>query len=64
MRPGGVAILTRQTAELPAFRAGGARQLVVERVDVLRPTEPPPNQVFFALTQRADETEATQAITR
>ena len=55
-RPGGVAVFTRATAEFPPFRDLGVRQLIVERAEVVRPAEPPKDKVYFAVTQRGDET--------
>ncbi len=56
VRPAGVAIFPQQSAEFAAFRALGVRKLVIERAEVVRPEEPPPDRVYFAVTQRGEET--------
>lgn len=56
VRPTGVAIFPKQTAEFVAFRELGVRTLVVERAEAVRPSAPPHDKVFFAVTQRAEET--------
>jgi UDP-N-acetylmuramoyl-tripeptide--D-alanyl-D-alanine ligase len=57
----GVAIFSRETAEFPAFRELGVRQMVVERAEVVRPAEPPKDKVFFAVSHRAEETAVSLA---
>jgi UDP-N-acetylmuramoyl-tripeptide--D-alanyl-D-alanine ligase len=56
VRPTGVAIFPKQTAEFPAFRELGVRTLVVERAEVVRPAQPPHDKVFFAVSHRGAET--------
>lgn len=55
-RPAGVAIFPKQAAEFAAFRELGVRTMVVEPAEVIRPTEPPKDKVYFAVTQRGDST--------
>ncbi len=55
-RTSGVAIFSRATAEYPAFRDLGVRQLIVERAEVVRPAEPPKDRVYYSTTHRGDET--------
>lgn len=55
-RASGVAIFARPTADFAAFRDLGVRTMVVERAEVIRPAEPPRDKVFFAITQRGEET--------
>lgn len=56
VRPAGMAIFPKQCAEFSAFRELSVRQMVVEPADVIRPTEPPKDKVFFAVTQRGEST--------
>ncbi len=56
VRPAGMAIFPKQSAEFAAFRELNVRQLVVERAEVVRPEEPPKDKVYFAVTQRGDST--------
>lgn len=56
VRPAGVAIFPKQSAEFSAFRDLNVRTLVVEPAAVVRPEEPPKDKVYFAVTQRADRT--------
>lgn len=55
-RVSGVAIFSRATAALSAFRELDVRTMVVERAEVVRPAEPPKDKVYFAVTHRSDET--------
>jgi UDP-N-acetylmuramoyl-tripeptide--D-alanyl-D-alanine ligase len=55
-RPAGVAIFPSQAAAFPAFRELGVRTMVVEPADVIRPSAPPKDKVYFAVTQRGDST--------
>ncbi len=55
-RASGVAIFARPTADFAPFRDLGVRTMVVERAEVVRPAEPPKDKVFFAVTQRGEET--------
>ncbi len=56
VRPTGVAVFPRQSAEYGAFRALGVRTMIIERADVIRPAEPPKDRVYFTVTHRADMT--------
>jgi len=56
LRASGIAVFPRQCAELTPFRELGVRTLVVEPAEVLRPAEPPKDRVFFAVSQRDDNT--------
>ena len=55
-RASGVAIFSKATAALPAFRALNIRTMIVERVEGVGPAEPPKVRVYFAITHRGDET--------
>jgi UDP-N-acetylmuramoyl-tripeptide--D-alanyl-D-alanine ligase len=55
-RASGVAIFAKPTAEFAAFRDLDVRTMVVERADVIRPSEPPNDTVYFTTTHRGDET--------
>ncbi|HEX2853174.1 MAG TPA: UDP-N-acetylmuramoyl-tripeptide--D-alanyl-D-alanine ligase [Opitutaceae bacterium] len=52
----GVAIFPKQCAEFAAFRELDVRTIVVEAAEVVRPSEPPKDKVYFATTQRGDST--------
>jgi len=56
VRPAGVAIFPRQCREFTAFRALDVRTMIVEPADVLRPADPPPDKVYFAVSHRGDST--------
>lgn len=56
IRPTGIAFFSKACAEFPAFRELRVRQMVVEHADVIRPTEPAKDKVYFAVTQRGDST--------
>ncbi len=56
VRAAGVAIFPKQCDEFAAFHELGVRTMVVERAEVIRPTEPPKDKVYFAITQRGDST--------
>ena len=56
VRPAGVAVCPRQSAEYNAFRDLGVRTLIIERADVIRPAQPPKDRVYFTVTHRADTT--------
>ncbi|HTJ80052.1 MAG TPA: UDP-N-acetylmuramoyl-tripeptide--D-alanyl-D-alanine ligase [Rariglobus sp.] len=56
VRAGGVAVFPRQSLEFAAFRELGVNTLVVESAEVLRPTAPPKDRVYFTVTHRGDET--------
>ncbi len=55
-RASGLAIFGRATANFAPFRDLQVRSMVVERADVIRPTEPPKDKVFFTITHRDDTT--------
>jgi UDP-N-acetylmuramoyl-tripeptide--D-alanyl-D-alanine ligase len=55
-RASGIAIFPREAAEYSPFRELGVRTMIVERAEVVRPAEPPKDTVYFAVTQRAEET--------
>lgn len=56
VRPAGVAIFPRQSAEFSAFRELSVRTLIVEPAEVVRPEAPPKDKVYFAITQRGEQT--------
>jgi UDP-N-acetylmuramoyl-tripeptide--D-alanyl-D-alanine ligase len=56
VRPAGVAVFPRQSAEYGAFRDLGVRTMIIERADVIRPAQPPKDRVYFTVTHRADTT--------
>lgn len=56
VRPAGMAIFPRPCAAFAPFAETGVRHLVVERAEVIRPTAPPKDTVYFAVTQRGDST--------
>ena len=56
VRPAGVAIFPTQCAGFSAFRSLGVRMMVIEPAEVVRPSEPALDKVYFALTQRGDAT--------
>ncbi|MFM8618265.1 MAG: UDP-N-acetylmuramoyl-tripeptide--D-alanyl-D-alanine ligase [Opitutaceae bacterium] len=61
-RPEGFALFTRETAAYAPFAELGARKLVLERADVVRPAEPPADRAYYALTQRGQETALAIAV--
>jgi UDP-N-acetylmuramoyl-tripeptide--D-alanyl-D-alanine ligase len=56
IRPAGVAIFPRQCTEFAAFRDLSVQRMVVERADVIRPTEPEKDKVYFTISHREDST--------
>jgi UDP-N-acetylmuramoyl-tripeptide--D-alanyl-D-alanine ligase len=56
IRAAGVAIFPRQCAAFTAFHELDVRTMVVEPAEVIRPTEPPKDRVYFAITQRGENT--------
>ena len=56
VRASGVAIFPRQNLDFTAFRELGVRTLVVELADVLRPSAPPKDRVYFTVTHREEQT--------
>ena len=52
----GIAMYPRDCEQFGPFRDLAVPRLVVEAVSALRPTTPPKDRVFFALTQRGDTT--------
>ena len=61
-RADGFALFTRETASYAPFSALRARKLVLERADVVRPAEPPPDRAYYAVTQRGGETAVAIAV--
>ncbi len=61
VRPTGIAIFPKQTAEFSAFRELGVRSLTIERAEVVRPSEPPHDKVFFAVAHRGEESAVSLA---
>lgn len=61
LRAGGIAVLPRAVAELPAFAGLPVRRLTVERADVLIPAETPVDTVYFTVTHRDEETAVSVA---
>ncbi len=55
-RPDGVAVFPRQCADYGPFRALGVRTLIVEPADVIRPSQPPEDRVYYTVTHRGNET--------
>jgi len=55
-RVAGIALFPRSCEPFAAFRDLTVRRLVIEPAEVLRPSEPPKDRVFFAVTQRDDAT--------
>jgi UDP-N-acetylmuramoyl-tripeptide--D-alanyl-D-alanine ligase len=55
-RAGGVAFFHGEAAAFAPFRDLRVRRVVLERADVVRPAEPPPDRAYFAVTQRGAET--------
>jgi UDP-N-acetylmuramoyl-tripeptide--D-alanyl-D-alanine ligase len=56
IRPSGIAVFPKQCEDFTPFRELDVRTLVIEPADVIRPTEPPPDRVFFAISHRGDRT--------
>jgi UDP-N-acetylmuramoyl-tripeptide--D-alanyl-D-alanine ligase len=56
VRAGGVAVFPEQSRQFPAFRDLTVRTLVIEQAEVLRPSAPPKDRVYFTVTHRDDET--------
>ncbi|MBI5380286.1 MAG: UDP-N-acetylmuramoyl-tripeptide--D-alanyl-D-alanine ligase [Opitutae bacterium] len=56
VRPAGVAIFPNDCTQFSAFRELGVRTMVIEPAEVVRPTEPPKDKVYFAVTQRNEST--------
>jgi UDP-N-acetylmuramoyl-tripeptide--D-alanyl-D-alanine ligase len=56
VRPAGVAIFTKACAEFTAFKQLQVRKMIIEPADVVRPTEPAVDHVYFAVTQRGEST--------
>jgi UDP-N-acetylmuramoyl-tripeptide--D-alanyl-D-alanine ligase len=56
LRAAGVAIFPRQCAEFTAFRTLDVRKMIIEPAEVIRPSEPPKDTVYFTVTQRGDIT--------
>lgn len=56
IRAAGVAIFPKQCAAFTAFHELDVRTMVVEPAEVIRPAEPPKDKVYFAITQRGENT--------
>jgi UDP-N-acetylmuramoyl-tripeptide--D-alanyl-D-alanine ligase len=56
VKTSGVALYPQQAGEFEAFRELKVNRLVIERADVVRPEEPPPNRVYYTITHRENET--------
>jgi len=54
LRATGMAVFPRQCADFGAFRNLGVNRLVLEPADVLRPSEPPQDVVYFTTTHREE----------
>jgi UDP-N-acetylmuramoyl-tripeptide--D-alanyl-D-alanine ligase len=54
-------VFSKETAAFPAFRALDIETMIVERADVVRPSEPPKNKVFFAVSHRGEQTAVSLA---
>jgi UDP-N-acetylmuramoyl-tripeptide--D-alanyl-D-alanine ligase len=50
----GMAVFPRQCADFGAFRNLGVNRMVLQPADVLRPSEPPQDVVYFTTTHRED----------
>jgi len=50
----GLAVFPRQCADFGAFRNLGVNRMILEPADVLRPSEPPQDVVYFTTTHRED----------
>lgn len=60
-RASGVAIFSKATSEFAAFRDLGVQTMVVERADVVRPSDAPKDRVYFAVSHRGDKTSVSLA---
>jgi UDP-N-acetylmuramoyl-tripeptide--D-alanyl-D-alanine ligase len=56
VRAAGIAIFPRPCLQFEAFRDLDVRMMVVEPAEVVRPSEPPKDKVYFAVTQRDNTT--------
>lgn len=56
VRPAGIALFPRQCADFTAFHELDVRRMVIERADIMRPSEPPKDVVYFTVTHREDTT--------
>ncbi|MEO7599392.1 MAG: UDP-N-acetylmuramoyl-tripeptide--D-alanyl-D-alanine ligase [Opitutus sp.] len=61
VRSDGVAIYPKACADFAAFRELRGRQMILEPAEVIRPSEPEENKVYFAITQRGDSTAVSVA---
>ncbi len=59
VRPAGVAIFPRQVLQFGAFRDLAVHRIIVEPAEVVLPSEPPKDHVFFAVSQRGESTAVT-----
>lgn len=56
VRAAGIAVFSKQCATFTAFRELGVRTIIVEPAEVVRPTDPPEDRVYFATSQRGETT--------
>ena len=56
VRAGGVAVFPEQSRLFSAFRDLTVPTLVIEQAEVMRPSSPPKDRVYFTVTHRDDET--------
>ncbi len=56
IRAAGLAVFPKQCLEFAAFRALGVKTMVLEPAEVIRPTTPPKDRVYFAVSQRGSNT--------
>ena len=56
VRAAGIAIFPRPCLQFAAFRDLEVRTMIVEPAEVVRPSEPPKDKVYFAVTQRDNTT--------
>ena len=55
-RAGGIAVFPRQCAEFSAFQELSGKTLVLEPAQVIRPSQPPEDRVFYTVTHRGETT--------
>jgi len=60
-RASGVAVFSKATSDYAAFRDLGVQTMVVERADVVRPSDAPKDRVYFAVSHRGDKTSVSLA---
>ena len=59
VRPAGVALFPRQCLQFAAFRDLTVHRMIVEPAEVVLPSDPPKDRIFFAISQRGDSTAVT-----